>query len=62
MAVALDLLEFSLLMRAERHRREHPLAPDEEVAAVVHAWKTDRPGAPAATPKADPFRGNGAYG
>lgn len=46
MAVALDLLEFSLLVRAERHRREHPLATEEEVAEVVTAWKTDRPGAP----------------
>ena len=45
-AVALDLLEFSLLLRAERHRREHPNATEEEVAAIVHAWRTDRPGAP----------------
>ena len=46
MAVAIELLELALLMRAERHRREHPGATEEEVAAVVQAWKVDRPGAP----------------
>ncbi len=46
MAVAIELLELALLMRAERHRREHPEATEEEVAAVVQAWKVDRPGAP----------------
>lgn len=46
MAVAIELLELALLMRGERHRREHPEATEEEVAAVVQAWKVDRPGAP----------------
>lgn len=46
MAVAIELLELALLMRGERHRREHPDATEEEVAAVVQAWKVDRPDAP----------------
>jgi Rv0078B-related antitoxin len=46
MAVAIELLELALLMRGERHRREHPEATEEEVAAVVQAWKVDRPGSP----------------
>jgi Rv0078B-related antitoxin len=46
MVVAMELLELGLKMRAERHRREHPEASEAEVAAVVHAWKVDRPGAP----------------
>ncbi len=46
MAIAFELFELALLMRGERHRREHPEATEEEVAAVVQAWKTDRPGAP----------------
>ena len=46
MAVAIELLEMALKMRAERHRREHPDATTDEVEAVVHAWKVDRPGAP----------------
>lgn len=45
-AIAIELLELALQMRGERHRREHPDASEEEVAAVVHAWKVDRPGAP----------------
>ncbi len=46
MAVAFELLELAVLMRGERHRREHPEASEEEVAAVVLAWRRDRPGAP----------------
>ncbi len=46
MATAIELLEVALLMRAERHRREHPNATDAEVEVVVQAWKVDRPGAP----------------
>jgi Rv0078B-related antitoxin len=45
-AVASDLFETALQMRATRHRREHPNATDAEVEAVVLAWKTHRPGAP----------------
>jgi Rv0078B-related antitoxin len=44
--VALGLLDLALKMRAERHRREHPEASDDEVEAVVQAWLHDRPGAP----------------
>ena len=46
LAIAIDLLEFSLLMRAERHRCEHPEEGVDEVDAVVQAWELDRPGAP----------------
>jgi Rv0078B-related antitoxin len=46
MAIAFDLLEMAVSMRAERHRRENPEANETEVEAVIHAWLLDRPGAP----------------
>lgn len=46
LAVALELLETSVQLRAQRHRREHPEATESEVAAVVQAWLLARPGAP----------------
>jgi hypothetical protein len=45
-AIASELLELAMAMRAQRHRREHPDATDAEVDAVVRAWRLDRPGAP----------------
>ena len=43
---AFELLEFAVGMRAERFRREHPGATDDEVRSCVRAWLLDRPGAP----------------
>ena len=43
--VAFDLSDFAVKVRAERHRREHPGATDDDVDAVVRAWLRDRPGA-----------------
>jgi Rv0078B-related antitoxin len=44
-AIAFDLLETALQMRAQRHRREHPEATEAEIATVVRAWRLQRPGA-----------------
>lgn len=44
--IALDLAELGAEMRAQRHRREHPNASDDEVAEVVAAWWSDRSQAP----------------
>ena len=41
-----DLLDLGLSLRAERFRREHPSASEDEVEACVQAWLLDRPGAP----------------
>jgi len=43
--VASDLLDAAMAIRAQRHRREHPEASEEEVARVVDAWVKARPGA-----------------
>jgi hypothetical protein len=45
-AIALELLDFAKKMRAERHRRDHPEATDDEVNEVVRLWTMERPGAP----------------
>ena len=45
MSVAIELHEAGRLMRAERHRREHPGATDAEVQETVNAWLRERPGA-----------------
>lgn len=45
LAVAFELLDMGMRMRAERHRREHPEATEADVDAVVFAWMRDRPGA-----------------
>jgi hypothetical protein len=45
-ALAFELTETGAAMRAQRYRREHPRATEEEVAAVVKAWMLERPGAP----------------
>ena len=44
--VACQLAELGAAMVAERHRREHPDAADDEVAAAVERWWGERPGAP----------------
>lgn len=43
---ALDLVELGAKLRAQRHRREHPSAADDEVQRVVDAWLMDRRRAP----------------
>jgi DNA-binding transcriptional ArsR family regulator len=43
---ALDLTELGAKLRAQRHRREHPWATDEEVRQVVDAWLMDHTRAP----------------
>ncbi|MGH8951455.1 MAG: hypothetical protein ACRDX9_08515 [Acidimicrobiia bacterium] len=44
--VALELVDLGAQLHAQRHRRKHPGAPEEEVRAVVLAWLRDRPMAP----------------
>jgi len=46
MAIAIELTELGRELRAQRHRREHPDATEEEVAEVVGLWMGERPGAP----------------
>ena len=46
LALAFQLLDMALRMQAQRYRREHPDATDDEVKAFVKAWLSDRPGAP----------------
>ncbi len=46
LAGALELVEIGQQLRAQRHRREHPDATDDEIAVVVDAWMHDRRGAP----------------
>lgn len=43
---ALDLAELGARLRAQRHRREHPSAAEEDVQRVVDAWLMDRRRAP----------------
>jgi Rv0078B-related antitoxin len=43
--VAFELFALASKMRGERHRREHPDATEEEIAAVIRAWQMERPGA-----------------
>lgn len=45
LAVALELTSLGAELRAQRHRREHPDATEEEVEAAVAAWLAHRPGA-----------------
>ena len=44
-ALALELTQFGIELQAQRYRREHPSASDDEVGACVQAWLLDRPGA-----------------
>ena len=44
--VALELVDLGAQLHAQRHRREHPGATEEEVRAVVLAWLSARPMAP----------------
>jgi hypothetical protein len=44
--VALELTELGAQMLAQRYRREHPGAPEEEVRRVVAEWLADRSQAP----------------
>ena len=44
--VACQLAEFGAAMVAEKHRREHPEATEDEVDAAVGHWWGERPGAP----------------
>ncbi len=46
LALALELTDLGASLQAQRYRREHPDADDEEVEAFVQAWFLDRPGAP----------------
>jgi hypothetical protein len=46
LALAFQLLDMGLRMQAQRYRREHPEASDDEVDAFVQAWLSERPGAP----------------
>lgn len=46
LALALELSETGIQMRAQRFRREHPDASDTEVDSFMRAWLHDRPGAP----------------
>ncbi len=44
--IALDLAQLAANLVAQRHRREHPEASDEEIRGVVAAWYASRPQAP----------------
>lgn len=44
--VACELLDVGIRLLETRYRRELPDATDDEIAALVHAWLLDRPGAP----------------
>jgi hypothetical protein len=44
--IALELTELGARLRAQRYRRENPEASEEEVVAVVAAWRADRSIAP----------------
>lgn len=46
LALALELTELGSELVAQRFRREHPAASDDDVDAAVAAWFADRPGAP----------------
>lgn len=46
LATALELAELGARMVEAKFRREHPDATDQEVAARVNEWWSDRPGAP----------------
>lgn len=45
LALALEFTSLGAELRAQRHRREHPDATEEEVEATVAAWLAHRPGA-----------------
>jgi len=46
LALALELTELGSELVAQRYRREHPAASDDEVDEAVAAWFAQRPGAP----------------
>ncbi|MDZ7732580.1 MAG: hypothetical protein U5R31_05185 [Acidimicrobiia bacterium] len=43
---AIALTDLGLRLLAQRHRREHPEASEDEVEAAVRVWLLERPGAP----------------
>lgn len=45
-ALAFELTELGIEMRAQQYRRRHPRASDEEVTSFVQSWLFERPGAP----------------
>jgi len=45
-ALAFELAELGIKMRAQQYHRRHPHASDEEVTAFVQRWLLERPGAP----------------
>lgn len=45
LALALQLSDLGLRLRAQRFRREHPAASEDEVEAFVRSWLLERPGA-----------------
>jgi Rv0078B-related antitoxin len=46
LAVACEMADLAAHMVAERYRREHPSASEQEIADRVKAWWRERPGAP----------------
>ena len=40
------MAELGAQIRERRFRREHPAASDDDVAAFMRAWWSERPGAP----------------
>ena len=44
-ALAFELTDLAERMVAQRYRREHPGASEDEVGRAVVAWYRDRPGA-----------------
>jgi hypothetical protein len=44
--LAFELTDLGMRLVAQRYRREHPAASEDEVDAAVQAWLLDRPGAP----------------
>ena len=45
MRLALELSAVADAMRAQRFRRERPGASEEEIEALMEAWRGERPGA-----------------
>ena len=46
LALALELTDLGLRLRAQRFRRENPNATEDDVETFVRGWLLERPGAP----------------
>jgi hypothetical protein len=46
LTLAFELTDFGIRIRAQRFRREHPGASEEDVEAFIQSWFLARPGAP----------------